>query len=52
MICCLQTEDVVMPYLKAFAKFRDDVRQAARQQGGRFTAVNVSCVVTKVKLML
>ena len=31
---CLQVEELVMPYLSAFAKFRDDVRQVARQQKG------------------
>ena len=37
----LQTEEVVMPYLDTFAKFRDDVRQVARINKGTVTNMSL-----------
>ena len=34
IIVSLQLEETIMPYLQAFATFREDVRQIARQEKG------------------
>jgi cysteinyl-tRNA synthetase len=52
----VQVEETVMPYLDAFAKFRDDVRQVARQQKCKLTSssygilghVNITLTATDI----
>ena len=43
----VDTESLVMPYLGAFAQFREDVRKVAKQQKGTMKNLNVNFSLLK-----